>query len=322
MSQPPIVLIIAPADDAHAQVVQRRIELMPAPPQVIIVNSEAFPQTIALEIACESTNYCGTLALPTGQKLATSDIRSVWWRRPRACQIDPQITEPQAREFTSNECEHALYGFWQNLDCLWVNHPVANQAANRKVHQLKLAQELGLCIPHTLVTNNPQAVRDFWEKHRTTGIIYKQLWGTPRKKMVQTALVTEAELAMLDSVRLAPVIFQECIPAAYDLRVTIIGRELFAARIESQQSQSRLDWRWDHDVPIHQHELPTEIATRLLTLTRRLGLAYGALDLRVTPTGEHVFFEINPSGQFLFVEIQSGWPLSETFAQLLVAGNY
>jgi glutathione synthase/RimK-type ligase-like ATP-grasp enzyme len=54
---------------------------------------------------------------------------------------------------------------------------------------------------------------------------------------------------------------------------------------------------------------------------RRLGLEYGAIDLRLTPDGEYVFFEVNPAGQFLFVEHACGLPISAALAARLAAGR-
>ena len=136
----------------------------------------------------------------------------------------------------------------------------------------------------------------------------------------ETRLVGDQELAVLDNVRYAPVIFQEYIPADVDLRVTVVGDELFAAAIHSQESEYPVDFRMDMaNTRIEAAELPRDIAERLLDLMGRLGLVYGAIDLRRTPDGRHVFLEVNPAGQWLFVEQATGQPIAAALARLLLA---
>jgi hypothetical protein len=121
----------------------------------------------------------------------------------------------------------------------------------------------------------------------------------------------------LDTLCNCPAIFQERIEAQLDIRVTAIGRDLYAAEIESQAGESPLDWRFDHTVPFRPHMLDSETSSQLYALMRRLGLVYGAIDLRLTPQGEYVFLEINPSGQYLFIELLTKMPLSDRMAEFL-----
>jgi hypothetical protein len=51
---------------------------------------------------------------------------------------------------------------------------------------------------------------------------------------------------------------------------------------------------------------------------KRLGLVYGAIDLRLTPEGRYIFLEINPAGQFLHIEYATGQPIAAALAQSLL----
>jgi glutathione synthase/RimK-type ligase-like ATP-grasp enzyme len=107
------------------------------------------------------------------------------------------------------------------------------------------------------------------------------------------------------------------------LRVTVVGSAVFAAEIHSQFTQhTRFDWRrYDHfETPHRIHALPTEIAQQCVSLVRQLGLCYGAIDLVLTPEGRHVFLEINPNGQYLWIEHATGLPISDAVCDLLLAG--
>ena len=131
----------------------------------------------------------------------------------------------------------------------------------------------------------------------------------------------EAEYGLLDRVAVAPVIFQEFVPAEVDLRVTVIGERLIAAAIHSQELPYPLDFRLfldrDPGVRMEPTERPAEVEQGLLRLLKSAGLRYGAVDLRRTPGGRHVFLEVNPSGQWRFVEDMTGQPITSAMARLL-----
>ena len=105
-----------------------------------------------------------------------------------------------------------------------------------------------------------------------------------------------------------------------DLRVTIIGDEIFAATVDLRDLEYDVDVRMNLNAKHVAHDLPDDIADKLRGLMRRLGLVYGAIDLRLTGDGRYVFLEINPAGQFLYVEEQTGQPLAAALAARLAAG--
>lgn len=117
--------------------------------------------------------------------------------------------------------------------------------------------------------------------------------------------------------------FQELIEKAFEVRVTVVGKQVFATEIHSQQSQrTKDDWRrYDlENTPHKEHVLPSEIESACLNLTRHYSLAFAAIDIIVTPKGKYVFLEINPNGQWLLLEKLTGQPISEALAQMLVRG--
>ena len=123
---------------------------------------------------------------------------------------------------------------------------------------------------------------------------------------------------MIDSVRLAPVIFQRFIKAEADVRITIFGDDIQAAEIVASRDSYQYDYRVDLEaVTMRSTKLPQEIEAKLLRLMERLGLVYGAIDMRRTADGDYVFLEINPAGEFLFVEQRTGLRLTEAMAALL-----
>jgi glutathione synthase/RimK-type ligase-like ATP-grasp enzyme len=201
--------------------------------------------------------------------------------------------------------------------------------AENKQLQLKIAREVGLPIPRTLITNEPEAVRRFARECRQ-GMIMKTLssfaiYEQGEQKVVFTSAVRTKDLERLADLRHCPAIFQEQVAKALELRVTIVGDRVFSAAIDSQRSEkTTIDWRRDGLGLIDEWEpyrLPAEVEERLLRLMRLLGLNYGAADFILTPDGQHIFLEVNPVGEFFWLEKRPGLPLSGAIARLLVSNQ-
>jgi glutathione synthase/RimK-type ligase-like ATP-grasp enzyme len=244
-------------------------------------------------------------------------VRSVWWRRPRAFEISSSITDPGHAAFAYTESVEAMGGFWPALDMFWINEPRHEDAAARKPFQLHMAARAGLHIPRTVVTNNPEEAREFAESN-PCGTIYKAFLATERDWR-ETRMLRQDELALLDRVRHAPVIFQEYIPADADLRVTIVGDRIFPAAIYTRDGAYQYDFRMDMDNARYEPcALPAEVEHGLHRLMDSLGLVYGAVDMRRGLDGRYVFLEVNPSGQWRFVEEKTGQPITEAMARALM----
>lgn len=314
------ILILATAADEHAVAVAGELERMGARAEVVDLSE--FPQRARLSAryaCCADCGGRGFMLELADRRIDLAEIGAVWWRRPQAPAISPQITRSGHRQFAVSEAHEALSGMWHSLDAFWVNDPARDQVAHRKAYQLSVAQDVGLTIPHTLITNDPGDARAFVDGRGYRNVIYKAFSATP-EDWRETRLLREEELALLDNVRYAPVIFQEYVEADVDLRVTVVGDELFAAAIHSQETEYKVDCRMDiASARIEAVALPQEVEERLQALMARLGLVYGAIDMRRTPDGRHVFLEINPAGQWLFIEQESGQPIAAALARLLHA---
>ena len=243
--------------------------------------------------------------------------RAGWWRRPQPYTLHDGIAQ-DAASFTYTECNEAITGMWAALDIAWVNQPELDELAHHKPYQLAVAAEVGLPIPETLITNDPHAARDFIDRFGLQQTIYKTFVAT-EENWRETRVMRRDELEMLDRVRLAPVIFQEFVPAAKDLRVTVVGEEMFCAAISAPPDGYQIDYRMDLEgASFEPADLPVEVEKGISALMQRLGLVYGAIDLRRTPEGKHVFLEVNPAGEWLFVEERTGQPITESMAKLLI----
>jgi MvdD-like protein with pre-ATP grasp domain len=310
------IVIISEPTDVHAHAVLRELTRRGVA-DTCILDFRDVPQRVRLDMTLGNAGPSAfVLELTGGRRLQVDQVRSFWWRRPQAFAL-PGGMAPHAQQFALSELSTALQGMWQCSEALWVNNIVRDAAAAHKPWQLDQARQVGLTIPDTLITTDPEKVRAFWQARRGE-VIYKPFLQTFHSWR-ETRQLKADQLAQLDSVRLAPVIFQSLIPGAADLRVTVIGSEVFPAAVDLRKMEYKLDVRLNQQA-YERHPLPPATTEKLLALMRRLGLEYGAIDLRLTPDGDYVFFEVNPAGQFLFVEHACQLPISAALAAHLIKG--
>ncbi len=308
-----MILIISSLNDEHAIVVRDRLQRRNA--RVQLLDLSEFPQQLPLSIRYTKQPDDGYQAT-----LGTIDLaacRVAWWRRPQPFQPHPDVGDQTSLSFVYAECHAAISGLWLNTDAFWINHPTRDDEAAHKVHQLKVAQAIGLEIPTTLITNDPARARAFVSTYGHERTIYKAFSGTI-EAWRETRVLRADEVELLDNVRYAPVIFQEYIPAHIDLRITVVGDEIFPVAIYSQETGYQFDYRMEMDsARVEAFEIPEEVQSLLRQYMRRLGLVYGAIDMRLTPDGRYVFLEVNPSGQWLFVESRSNQPITDAMVDLM-----
>jgi glutathione synthase/RimK-type ligase-like ATP-grasp enzyme len=239
-----------------------------------------------------------------------------WWRRVVPFDIEPQVRSASQRAFAASETSQAVNGALDALNCAWVNPRCADECAHRKPFQWEVASRVGLTLPKTLVTNNPDAGRRFIEQVGVDKTVFKAFLAMT-ETWRETRLIELQDMARLDSVRYAPVIFQEYIEGV-DLRITVVGDRVFPAEIDARMTSYPFDMRMAIGEAIMQPTvLPPEVNDLILRFMRALGLCYGAIDMRRTAQGNFFFLEVNPAGQWLFVEQRTGLPISQAIADYL-----
>ncbi len=267
----------------------------------------------------------GTCSVPVAGQVRTlsrsaelTDVRAVYWRRPRWPTF-PHLDEDDTRLATA-QVRHGLGGTLYALEGpLWVNHPLRITAADHKPAQLALAQRLGLTVPPTLVTNDPDEAREFIGSHDR--VIHKTLRWTPyaRDGVPLTGWAEPVTVDEIDArVGVTPHLFQARVEKVADLRVLVVGGRTFAVRITS----GLLDWRKDYSALSYTvAHLPDQVDKALHTYLARLGLVSGSFDLAVDRAGDLWWLELNPNGQWGWLETQTGLPMSAAFADLLTQGH-
>ena len=307
-------MIVAPTTDLHARAVSQVLSSHFDTPAVIW-DSGSIPAEEALCLHLTG-DYVDLEIKGRDGNIALDSLRSVWWRRPGTFRIDAAVTDHKVRQFCVRECSALFRGTLDATDVPIVNDPTAQDVAARKPVQLRMAQRVGLTIPKTLMSNDPDEVRSFWEA--LDGHCIYKAFTAPSEQLAETRTLAPEDLKHLVQLRHAPMILQEKIEKGLDVRVNVFGESVFAASVTINRPEANLDWRLDLTSTWQEHGLPDGVAKQLTQLLRQLGLQYGCIDLRQRPDGAYVFLEVNPAGQFLFIEVETGQPLARALAELLV----
>jgi glutathione synthase/RimK-type ligase-like ATP-grasp enzyme len=307
------VLIIAQPNDIHAYalkvVLESEFNLHP-----IVWDNGSMPAHSLMDFILNEDNADFRIEGSTGS-VTLNNMRSIWWRRPSKFRIDDSVTDPKVRKFCMSECDHFFKGVMNAIDVPIINNPFNEDLAGHKPFQLMMAQKVGLDIPKTIMSNDVESILNFW-KDLDGKCIYKN-FTPPSWTFTDTRQLTKEAIKNLPKLRHAPIIVQEKIEKGLDVRVNVIGKTIYAASVKTSVPAAELDWRLDLTAKWEEHILPDKIGEKLISLLNNLGLHYGCVDMRQQPDGTYKFFEVNPSGQFLFVEIHTGQPLLRSLAGLL-----
>ncbi|MFD5435996.1 MvdC/MvdD family ATP grasp protein [Kitasatospora sp. NPDC127067] len=253
-----------------------------------------------------------------------SELASVWWRKPTAFQFAAGMSGPEQR-FAASQAKRAFAGVLGSLPgVLWVNRPEHN-ADCTKPAQLTAAAGARLPVPATLVTNVPRAVREFAE--RCGGrIVTKVLGGivhteNGQRGQMYTTRVPEDRWDDPRAALTAHLYQQEITDKAYEVRVTCVAGQLFPVRIDAPDGPGRLDWRTDSkNLTYTPERLPEPIRTGILDMLRRLGLVFAAVDLIVDRSGTHWLVDVNPGGQWAWIDVTRD-AVTNAIADLLQKGT-
>jgi hypothetical protein len=257
-----------------------------------------------------------------GRACSDMDVEAAYFRRPEPVKI-PSAVREDCRLYSAMEWQSLLEGLYFALNDKWLNAPHHISAAENKIKQLAFATRLGFRVPPTLITNNPRAVKDFCTDRSVIGKPLRQalLHLDGAESVVFTTRVRVDDATDPQSVTATPFIVLEEVPKRFDVRVTVVGERVFAATIDSQSSpETQVDWRRSSraDLQHQTHSLPKSLEMMCVSLTRALGLRFGAIDLVLDTSGEYWFLEINPNGQWGWIQVRTGYPIASAIVDELV----
>ncbi|MGE0199736.1 MAG: RimK-like protein [Candidatus Melainabacteria bacterium] len=301
-----MILILGSPEEVHARHVA---EALAACGQAFAyADTRTFPQRALLSFEPTQQSSGFWQDVHTARRVDLSTVSAVYWRRWLGLDL-PDLGDDHVNHMIYRDVESAL-GSWLRCQthCRWVNPPEAIAMHQWKAYQLQVLSNAGIRVPDTLITNDPDALRAFYDRHAGR-VIFKPVRGG-----AHTEAVTEADFSpdRLAALKQSPVQFQERIEGV-DIRVMKIAETLFAGEIQAET----LDFRGDPDAPVIPVALPAPVEKDCHRVADRLGLIWTGIDCRRTPAGDYVFFEANPSPMFIGFEALSGYPVTETLLRLL-----
>ncbi|TGB05771.1 ATP-grasp ribosomal peptide maturase [Streptomyces sp. MZ04] len=317
------MLVVAEKLDAAADMVVDQLNQRDVP--VMRFDAASFPQHVTLSAEHGHTGPgWGGVIEDEFRTARLEDIRAVYYRRPGRPQIVDTVPEP-FRTWAQNQADCALLNVLAALPVRWINNPHLDRIAAHKPQQLVAATRAGLRVPRSLITNDPEAAREF-AKRLDGPMISKPVLGgrlptrEGRSLMVATHKVDAADFD--DTIGLTAHYFQEDIPKAYEVRLVVVDGNLFAAKLTGTSDKARTDWRTDYEhIDYDTTTVPDHVATAVRRFMASYGIVFGSMDFAVTPDDDWVFFENNPAGTWAWVENHSGLPIAAAHADYLQGAN-
>jgi glutathione synthase/RimK-type ligase-like ATP-grasp enzyme len=254
------------------------------------------------------------------------EVTAVWHRRLNFGARLPAGLDKQLRHASLGEASAVAHGMLASLKAFRMDHLHHIRHAENKQLQLQVTRELGLDTPRTLTTNDPATVRAFANSCED-GMVTKMLssfaiYDEGKELVVFTNPVKPEDLADLSGLSLCPATFQELLPKSLEIRATVVGERVMSAAVDSQVSaRATHDWRRDGVSMLQDwrpYQLPPKVEEKILRLMDYFSLNYGAIDIILTPDGKHVFLELNPCGEFFWLEHSAGLPISDAIADVLL----
>jgi hypothetical protein len=309
-----MILIVSAKDDIHALAIRETIRNR-GYTECHILECDRIAQRECLSMHLGRAPSTGHISLGSLGRISISDAKVIWNRRHRGKQVlDATVKDPDTIELIDNECRGAFSSLLATtFRGKWVSAPDPTFRASDKLFQLAIAHSCGFRVPETIVTQSRNDVVDLFLRHAGK-IIVKNILGMQGAFLLTRFLENPLELPA-EAFEVCPAIYQEYIPGTRHIRLNCFGPQSFAATIETEE----LDWRANLNKPIKSWKVSAELQVRVRTVLDALGLEMGIVDLKETPDGEIVWFEVNPQGQFLFLDAVTDLALNEKFSDFLVA---
>jgi glutathione synthase/RimK-type ligase-like ATP-grasp enzyme len=254
-----------------------------------------------------------------------AQISHIWYRRPEEFKGEGFDDTPEAK-YARGEWAEFFENFFAHVPKeRWMNHPSANAAASRKLEQLSVAVQLGIKVPDTMVTQEPEKLKVFYAKHQgrliakplSTGFVERG--KNEADSLIYTNRLSATDLENLDDLSVCPTLFQHFVEKDYDVRITIVDTALTAVKLVAKESDGtqRCDIRRNNmvDVTHSPIDLPDHVASGIWKLMKKYHLRFAAIDMVVSVAGDWLFLEINPNGQWAWIDQKADTDIAGLFVR-------
>lgn len=266
-----------------------------------------------------------------GRWYNAEDVDHIWYRRPEKLK-DARFNDSPESQYTLAEWTEFIECFFAHVPLAkWINHPSCNTIASRKLEQLTTAVKLGFSVPDTLATQEPDELRNFFKLHHGQVIVkplstgYIERAGEENDSLIYTNRVSEHHLDNLADLANCPTLFQQFIQKQFDVRITVMDSDIHAValRASDDHGKQRCDIRRNNmlDVAYEVISLPEVIKDKIEGLMAHYSLRFAAIDMAVSKDGEWYFFEVNPNGQWAWLDMSAGTHISASFVKAFSENN-
>jgi glutathione synthase/RimK-type ligase-like ATP-grasp enzyme len=310
-----MILLCGIPSETPLALVGERLAALHGSDEVVVLN-QRHVSTNRIEYQFTNNGISGDLTVD-GRPYDLNCIQAVYLRLIDHRQFPELVNEPEWSPVRHRvEVFHQAFTDWSEAtDALVVNR-FSRQASNSsKPYQAQIIHRMGFRVPETLITNDPELVREFAHEHGR--VIYKSTSGI--RSIVSE--LDDAAQTRLDLIRWCPVQFQRYVEGM-DVRVHVVGAEVFATAICSAATDYRYAARQNGTpAKLSPYDLESDVAQRCVQLAATLELPFAGVDLRLSPDGEVYCFEVNPSPAYSYYENHTGQPIAAAVAALLTGAT-
>lgn len=252
-----------------------------------------------------------------GKSFGVNSIAAAWHRRPN---YFGEHRDPLRWLSVKDEYASLMKSIGMLIPAQrWLNTADAMNRASRKLPQLIQAGDYGFTIPETVVSNTWDNIESF----KSDKVIVKLaeltvLYPKGGRKTLPTTVINKDSLPK--QIDPYPGIWQPYHEKKKEWRITVIGKSVFSVAIYTDK-EAKDDWRKHQDtnaVRFVAEDFPKKWADKCKGFLSTLGLRYGAFDFIEEPNGRIIFLEVNPNGQFAWLEEILGLPISKAIADELI----
>ncbi len=205
------------------------------------------------------------------------------------------------------------------LDAIWINNPQRTFESENRLNQLLSAQRLGFSIPETLITNEMEAAKKFFKRFPKSTIVkvlhHHEIYLNQKSYRFLTNNIETSHLSKFNELTYAPVIFQKKIENDSEIRVTVINDKTFSCKISTikeKRNFSDLHKIKEKELIFSEISLDKKIEKLCIKLNRKLGLLVSSIDFVQGKNGELLFLEINPIGDWNWIEKHTNLPITKS----------
>lgn len=218
--------------------------------------------------------------------------------------------------------------FLSNFSNAYLLSSLSDEKKLNKLIALKEAENVGFCIPKSIITNKKDDLKEFLnevEQAIVKPMDECQFFLPSNSNDVHFKMLTEkVSTKNLDLIpqTFFPSFFQQKIEKDYEVRVFYLDGKCFSMAILSQENEkTEVDFRnYDDEFPNRtvSYKLPSEVEEKVIKLMQKLELKTGSIDLIKDDKGEFIFLEVNPNGQLGMVSYPCNYFIERYITKFLI----